>query len=146
MTLDQVTIELKAKLACQYEEINLLKEKLITFDEISAQKNDLQSQICSLKQWMEDIKVDDESMRKTLLNNLETQTQKLRKVESDECKARAEIKRLGEINELLNEKIRTLEENEQNLKCEKNDLEVCKNRALDELFNAKVSIIYVHKF
>lgn len=142
MSLDQIAIDLKVKLACQHEEICILKEKLITFDEIICQKNDLQCQINNLKQWMEDVKADDERMKNTLLNSLDIQTGKLKKVEVAECKMRLDIKGLNEVNECLTKKLRTLEEDEQRLIYEKKDLELCKNRALEELCCAKVSVIF----
>lgn len=141
MSRNQITIDLKTKVAGQYDEICLLRDKLITFDEISSQKNDLQCQVNNLKQWIEDVKTNDEQMKKTMLSNLDIQTEKLRKVELIECKARSDNKRLTEVNECLTEKLYKIEENEQRLKYENNDLLVCKNRALDELCNVKVSII-----
>lgn len=141
MELDQITIDLKVKLACQHEEICLLKEKLITYEEVLTQKNELQCQFIKLKQCMEAAESDNELIKKNILTSIAIQTENLRIAEIAECKLRKEIRRLLNINECLTEKINKLEENIRKLQIERDDLEWCKNRALDELCYTNVSLI-----
>lgn len=142
MTCDQIVIDLKVKLACQHEEICLLKEKLVTYDEVLTKKNELQCQLTNLKQCMETVEIDNGLVKKNILTNLDIQTENLRNAEIALCKSRKEIKRLLNINECLAEQINKLEESIHSLQIERDDLEICRDRTLDELRYTNVSVIF----
>lgn len=140
MPLEQEMKDLKDKLACQDEQICRLKEKLTSHDKIVAQKDELQIEYKNLKQWLED-EFDNKykKINTDLSKSLDSQKDKLKKAEMDNCKLRTENEKLIDVNERICEQLNAIQENEQKLRIEIDELEVCKSRDQSELCHTKVN-------
>lgn len=140
MSYDQVTRDFKDEYNFQ-DEIYKLKTKLIRYNKILAEKNELHCQLNYLKQWIEGVHYNEKQANKDLFNDLDCQTGKLKKTEESEAVLKAEN------NDLLNqidrktEEICTLKQNEQKLLNEVKELKMNKKEIQNELCKVKVSII-----
>lgn len=129
---------LKDKLGCQNEQICQLKEKLVTFDELVNNNNELKTKFDKFKQWVEDITKKENKMKNDNLNNLELYKQKLIESKLNESKLQSENKKLIEDIECMQKNINTYKNNEQKHSTEIEDLEEHKTRIINDLCNAKV--------
>lgn len=123
---------------CQ-EQICKLKNKLIKYDEILEEKDQLHKQLNDFKQWMENVSNKEKQMSNDLLMNLEYQKHQLRKAEESEAVLQTKNKELLDTIDKKNEQIRTLEETQQCLRIEIEQLQTDKERTQNELCKVKVT-------
>jgi len=124
------------------EEICKLKNKLIRYDEILAEKDELHNQLNDLKRWIENVEIKEKQINNDLLNDLDNQTKKLKKAEESEAILQTEKKELLNRIDRKTEEISTLKKKEENLLIEMEELNTNKKQMQNELSKAKVLINY----
>lgn len=143
MSQNQAKVRQNSKAKENYQEqICELENKLIRYDEIITEKDELHSQINDFKLWIENTELKEERIRKNLLNDLDTQTKKLRK--SEECQVILKTENKGLLSEIgsKDEQICTLKQKEQSLRNEADDLKKNKKQIENDLRKAKVNLIF----
>ncbi|XP_025196738.1 filament-like plant protein 1 [Melanaphis sacchari] len=140
MSRDQRTQDLKDRLACQNNKVCALKDKLVTYEKDIAMKNDLKCQLYNLQKWIEDVDFKVKQSNNDVLSIINKQKQKIKEVETQECKLRSENTKLNDSNDCITEKLYTLNQKEQTLIVEIEKLELCKINIQNELCNAETCV------
>lgn len=131
--------DLQNKLACQVDEICYLNEKLNTYNEDMAKKDELQKRFNELQQWVKEIEISRKQKHDEQVNIIDCQHSKLKKSEKIEISLRADNHRLSDINECLEEQSKTLQRNEQRISANIDKLKTSEENLKNELSNVKVS-------
>lgn len=139
MSHDHIIRELKDKACSQEEQIYKFREKLVTYDKVITEKEELQCELNDLKRWMEDVKCKEQQINADLMNSLDCQSKKLKKSEASESQLRTEKNRLLDFNDRMTEQIKKLKQNEQKHLTSIEELTLSKKSLQCELTNANVS-------
>jgi len=145
MSTEKLISNLRDKLKHQDDQICELREKLVKFNTVVANKDELQKQLTDLKRWMESVEFRERQINNDLLNEINCQSSKLEKAKAQYTMSRTEINRLLELNEHMTTQIDIQKQNEQKLIFDIKELEITQNRIRNELCNAKVNINYINK-
>lgn len=126
------------------EQICKLKERLISYEEILAEKVQLLGQLNDLKRWVKNVKHKEKQMNSDLLNNSDIQIKRLKEAEEFKAILQAENKELLKNIDLKTEQICTLKQIEENLLKVMEESKMNKKKIKNEFYEAKVSRIIVN--
>lgn len=141
MPCDKEIAHLKAALECKKNIIYKLEDKLYTYDDELNKKEDMQTELYKLEQWLENIQCKSIQMENDMLNDLNVQTEKLNDIEACKCALKKKNNELHDENDCTNQQLNETKKEEQKLLNEIDDLNNCKNRIQNDVCNLKVSII-----
>jgi len=139
---EQLIKSLKDKVRVKNETICKLRDKVVTYDEILAERNDLQSKLNDVQLWMEDLDKKEKQMNKELLKDYDEQLKKLKEAEETLAITKTENRKLIDFNDAISEQLNTVSMNEIRHHNEIKELELCQKRAQNELCSFKVSLTY----
>lgn len=132
-------MELNNNIFGQKEEISNLKRKLDSYDAVIGEKNELQEIRNRLEQWKGNIFNENKKALAELLVAFNDQSEKLKQVAAEECKLQIKYNELRNSNSCLDEKLKALTTDANELQSKLAESEKSTKRVQKELCDTKVN-------